>query len=568
VGWTRSAVRAVVALSRLYPWPVEASADLRRAVTYLRVDVEPGAVVRAGYGAGFLAATALGLAGALVGLPAAVVATVACAVGLGAVHCVHATPGTLATMRRTAALGDAPDLVGRAVLRMRIAPSVEHAAAFAGRQGQGPLADSLAGHVRRARGTPDSGLAGFAAEWSDWFPSLRRSALLVESAAAAPAGERARTLDRAMTAVLDGTRDRMADFADDVQGPATGVYAFGVLLPLALVSVLPAARAAGVPATLPAIVVGYDVVLPAGLLWATVWLLARRPAAFPPPDVPTDHPAVPDSRWPSLAAGGAAAAVGYVVGHLLAGWGGPLLAAGWGPGVALLVWFRPVKRVRDRARAVEAGLPDALYLVGRRVEQGAAVEAAVAAAADEVDDPTGAVLADAARRGRQLRLDLRAAFLGEYGPLATLPSQRARTAAATLSLAAREGRPAGEAAVAMADHLDELTAVEREVRRSLARVTDTLASTALLFAPLVGGVTVALADGLTGVEGAVEPVPVAGLGLAVGAYVLLLAVVLTTLSVGLDRGLDRALVGHRCGVALVAAPSVFLAAFRVAGLAV
>ena len=74
------------------------------------------------------------------------------------------------------------------------------------------------------------------------------------TAATTGAGERARTLDRAMDAVLDGTRDRMAAFADDVQGPATAVYAFGVLLPLALVSVLPAARAAGLPATLPAVV--------------------------------------------------------------------------------------------------------------------------------------------------------------------------------------------------------------------------------------------------------------------------------------------------------------------------
>jgi len=565
---TASVPAAVRLCARLYPRPVEAGEELRRALAYLGASVAAETVVRAGYGAGLLVGGVAAVAAVVLGLRPVGAVAVALATMVAAAHAVHELPASLATMRRTDALGEAPTLVGRAVMRMRVAPTVEGAAAFAADRGEGPLAASLGEHVRRARGTPGSGLERFAAAWADRFPALRRGALLVEAAAEAGPGERTRTLDRAMDAVLDGTRDRMAAFADDVQGPATAVYAFGVLLPLALVSVLPAARAAGLPATLPAVVVAYDLLLPAGLLWATWWLLARRPVAFPPTRVPRDHPAVRDARWPALAVGAGGAALGWFAGSLAAPWAGPLLAVGWGAGGALLWWFRPVERVRDRVRAVEAGLPDALYLVGRRVEAGTAVERAVAAAADEVAGPTGAVLADAARRGRQLRVGLLAAFVGEHGPLARLPSARARTAAATLALAAREGRPAGAAAVAMADHLEELAAVEAEARRSLARVTGTLASTALLFAPLVGGVTVAMAAGMRTVEGAVAPVPAAGLGLAVGAYVLALAVLLTALSTGLDRGLDRALVGYRCGRALVVAPAAFLAAFRAAGLAV
>jgi Flp pilus assembly protein TadB len=559
---------ALALLARLYPWPVDAGVELRRALAYLDVDATPETVGRAGYGAGLLAAVVVAGLALTVGVPPSATTTLALAAGLGAVHAVHAAPQSLATMRRTDALGEAPTLVGRAVLRMRISPAVERAAGFAGDRGDGPLAASLDEHVRRARGTPDSGLGRFAAEWADWFPALRRAALLVESAGDAGPGERARTLDRAMDAVLDGTRDRMAAFADDVQGPATAVYAFGVLLPLALVSVLPAARATGLPATLPAVVVGYDLLLPTGLLWATWWLLARRPVAFPPTRVPRDHPDVRDARWPAIVLSCGAAATGWMGGSLLAAWAGPLLAAGWGVGAALVWWFRPVKQVRDRARAVEGGLPDALYLIGRRVAGGTAVERAVSAAADEVADPTGAVLADAARRNRQLRVGLGDAFLGDHGPLATLPSTRAQTAAETLALAAREGRPAGAAAVAMADLLEELAAVEAEARRSLARVTETLASTAVLFAPLVGGVTVAMAAGIESVDGAVAAVPTAGLGLAIGVYVLLLSVLLTALSTGLDRGLDGALVGYRCGRALLVAPTVFLVAFRLAGAAV
>lgn len=567
-GEYRRSRQAIELLARCYPWPVSASEELRRSLAYLGATLEPDVVVRAGYGAALLVLVLSTPIVVLTGIPLTVGATFALAAALGVAHAVHALPVTLARMRRTGALGAAPDLAGRAVLRMRIAPTPEGAATFAAETGDGPLAASLAEHVRRAAGTPRTGFTGFASEWADWFPSLRRAILLVEAAADAPPGERERTLDRAMRAVLDGTRTRMAEFATNIRGPATGLYAFGVLLPLALASVLPAAGVAGLPITLPVVVIAYDVLLPAGLLVASIWLLARRPVAFRPPSVPPDHPDLPDRRWPSLAAGGCAATLGWLSSTAVVGWAAPVAATGLGVGVALLSWYRHEKCVRDRTRRVEAHLPDALYLVGRRVDEGTAVEAAIASAAEEVAGATGEVLADAARRQRQLRVGVERALLGEHGPLADLPSPRARSSASMLGLAAREGRPAGAAAVALADHLEELAEVESEARAELSRVTETLASTATVFAPMVGGVTVALADGLAAVGEGPPPILAADLGLAVGVYVLLLATVLSALSVGLSRGLDRALVGYRCGFALVSATVVYLAAFVVTGLVV
>ncbi|MFC4552775.1 hypothetical protein [Halorussus sp. GCM10023401] len=233
-----------------------------------------------------------------------------------------------------------------------------------------------------------------------------------------------------------------------------------------------------------------------------------------------------------------------------------------------------MKEIRDHARAVEENLTDALYLVGRRVGEGRAVEAAVADAAAEVPGETGEVLADAAGVQRRLRVGVRDAFLGEHGALADVPNPQARSVAELLAVAGREGRPAGRPAVAMADHVDDLRGVEREARRELAQVTGTLRNTAAVFAPLVGGATVALADstaakstisaGTTPAFG--DPLPTAALGVAVGAYVLLLAAVLTALATGLERGLDRALVGYRVGLAVLSAAATYLAAFVAAGL--
>jgi hypothetical protein len=563
-------------LAKAYPGSASGSEDLRRSLSFLGWSVGAGTVVEAGYVVGAVATLALVPVALLVPPPlgrAALPATLAG--GLAGVHAVHRAPVVVAALRRTTALGEAPGIVARAVLRMRIAPTVESATTFAATSGNGPLAASLARHVDRAAGAPRSGLSAFADEWGEWFPALRRSTGLVVAAADAPRGERGRTLDRALEAVLEGTRERMAEFAGAVRAPATALYAFGVLLPLALVAVLPAARVAGVPVSIELLVVVYDCLLPAVVLAASGWLLVRRPVAFPPPTVDRDHPAVPTRRWPALCAGGVVAVIALVALPAFAPpWSAPIGATGGGIGTALVGLYRPVAAVRTRVRNVESGLSDALYLVGRRIAEGEAVETAIERAGEEASGATGEVLGDAAAVGRRLRVDVEDSFLGEYGALDDVPSPRARGTAALLSAAAEEGRPAGTAVVAMADHLAELESVEREARRELERVTGTLRQTASVFAPLVAGATVALAKGMdlgttaaseVGFGGEAATLPPGALGTAIGAYVLFLAATLTVLSTGLEHGLDPSLVGYRLGRSLLSAATVFVGAVCLVG---
>jgi hypothetical protein len=576
------ATRLARRLARAYPWSVDAGDDLRRSLAFLGTDADAETVVRAGYVVAVPVAlvTLLGATFLLPAAPAVTRLLVAATTALASAHVVHRLPVALAALRRTRALGETADLVGRAALRMRLEPAPERAADFATRTGDGPLSESLASHVRRARGTPDSGLDSFASEWSAWFPALDRAVSLLLTSADAPAAERTRSLDRALGAVLDGTHDEMADFASTVRGPTTGLYAFGVLLPLALVGVLPAARASGVRLPANLFVLVYDVVLPLAVVAAGAWVLVRRPVALPPPRVDADHPDVPAGVRRGLLAGVVGTAVGWIAGGFVAPWASPVAAAGFGLGGGLAAHYRPMARVRRRVRDVESRLDDALYLVGRRVGDGTSVERAVELAAGEVDGATGEVLADAAGVRGRLRVGIGEAFLGEYGSLADVPSPRARGAAALLAVTANEGRPAGAAVVATADHLRDLRRVEREARRELASVTGTLANTAAFFAPLVAGATVAMAARMAEANlslAAAGSAPSAAalstttlstsaLGLSVGAYVLALAALLTALATGLDRGLDRTLVGYRVGLALASATAAYLAAFSGAAL--
>lgn len=568
--------RVVERLAGWWPGTVDPDPETERALAYLDAGVDPETLAEAARVVSVLVVAAAVAGGVALGRVltlrfGVIVVGVGTAVSLAVPFVANRAPAFLAALARTRALGSAASLVGRAALRLRIDPTVERAAAFAAGTGRGALARSLGAHVERAAGTPRSGFDAFAEEWRDRFSALGRAVERLDAAASAPAAERDRHLDRAVEAALDGVEEELAAFTGEIRGTVTGLYAFGVLLPLALVGVLPAARATGVRLPLSTVVVVYDVVLPLVVVVASARILARRPVAFPPPQVGYDHPDTPDSRLRAVGSGVAAAAVaGYAAARLVAPWATPIAAVGVGAGIALVVDARPAKRVRERVRAVEADLGDACYLVGRRVAAGEAVEGALADAADRITGATGALLAEAAGRQRHLGITVGEAFDGEHGALETLPSRRAREVATLYSLAATEGRPAGEALVATAEHVEALGRIERDARRELAQVTDTLSNTAAVFGPVVGGATVALSarvarTGTTAGFGA-APLPTGELGLAVGAYVLWLAAALTALSTGLAYGLDRTLVGYRVGIATCLATVCYLAAFVGTGL--
>lgn len=563
-------------LAGWWPWAVDPEPETERALSYLAAGVDAGmlgAAARAAAALVVVTAVGAGVSVAAFATPrlGIAVASTGTAVGVAVPFVANRGPRFLATIARTRALGGAASLVGRAALRLRIDPTVERAAAFAARTGHGPLATNLGEHVERAAGTPRSGIDAFADEWDDRFPALGRAVTRLDAAASAPVSERDRHLDRAVGAALDGVQEELASFTDEIRGAVTGLYAFGVLLPLALIGILPAARATGVRLPLSVVVALYDLVLPTVVVGVGAWLLARRPVAFPPPRIGRDHPETPDRRLHVVGCGVVAAAVGgYATAHLVAPWAAPIAVVGFGVGVALVVDARPAKRVHEHVRAVETDLGDACHLVGRRVAAGEAVETAISGVAERLTGATGAMLTDAANRQRRLGVTVEEAFDGEAGTLATLPSRRAREVATLFSLAATEGRPAGEALVTTAEHVAELDRIEREARRELGQVTDTLSNTAAAFGPIVGGTTVALSarvtqTGTTAPFGA-GPLPTAELGLAVGAYVLWLAAALTTLSTGMAQGLDRTLVGYRVGVALCLATGCYLSAFVGAGL--
>ncbi|MBX0288076.1 secretion system protein [Halomicroarcula sp. F28] len=562
---------ALPIFAKLYPWEVDTSDALADALSYLYWDESPETIVKAGYGAGFVAfllTTPL----LLISLPLPAIFAVMLALTAATIHAVHSLPSILAAVQRTEDLGQAPNLIGRIVLRMKIQPSIESAVRFAADTGEQPLYDHLNEHIERSIGSPRSGLLTFAEEWGDEFPSLQRSAHLLNTAQDASPEKREETLDRALSAMLRGTQDQMAEFIETIRRPTTALYAFGIMLPLALVALMPAVSVAGISVGIEAFAVVYLILLPSLIVAASVWLLTRRPVAFPPPDVSRGHPDV-ERPWYvafglALLVAGPAAAVTVL---LNVSYIGHIAAVGMALGLVLYLHYEPVVEVQEWIHDVENHLVDALYTVGRQVDDSEAVEAAIATAGDRLTGQTGEMFERAAGRQERLHLTVKQAFLGRYGVLDEIPSPRARATAALLAIAAEEGQPAGETIVSMSDHIEELQTVEQNAKRELSQVTATLQNTAMIFGPVVAGATVALADAMSSkgvtfgnLSTQATSLSIGPLAVVVGIYVLLLSVLLQPLSIGLRHGLDGPLIGYETGKSmLVATPLYVITVFSV-----
>jgi Flp pilus assembly protein TadB len=233
-------------------------------------------------------------------------------------------------------------------------------------------------------------------------------------------------------------------------------------------------------------------------------------------------------------------------------------------GSFLIVFLSPVRREQERLDALERGLPDALQIAGRQLGEGIPLETAIGRVGQRVSGPTAELFQSAATIQERLGTTVQAALSGEHGALAGTSSARAATVTTLLARAGKFGQPGGETVVAVGEYLERLQQVERDARRELAQTTSTLRQTAVLFAPIIAGVTVALATGMDAVETPGKAIDVALLGQVIGSYVLILGVILPGLAVILERGFDPVRIGYRSGIALATGSLLYPLAFLAA----
>lgn len=484
-----------------------------------------------------------------------------------------------AERQRVRGLGEAPMLINYLTMSMKITPNLERATAFAAENVGGPLGAGLKDALRRTYLRTHAGvgeaLSSFAERWGKWCEDLKRSIYLLRSSVSERAeAARLQTLDRALELSLRGARDRMRDFAAGLHLPTLLIYSMGVLLPLVLVAILPVLSVVNISVGTPQVFAIYCVVLPLGVYTLSRWTLAKRPASFPPPEVPIEA-----SRTRPLLFAGLLAATLVGVGLL-----SPItddfraLLLLWAPTLGIVLYLhlttaRAYER-RDRIERMEREFCDSLVQLGNRISEGRPAEDALEHVANTM--PGSELAGVFARASANIRLGgmgLRASlFDPERGALHRVPSRMIHSVLRLLvDVIERSTRAAGAAILRTADHLRELKQVELDIRRSLGEVVTSMRSVALFFAPFIAAIAARMQGllasktasvGFLGSSAGISP---AAFLFVLGLYVVLLTAILMSYAVEIELGDDPLAKRIAIARALPVALGVFTAGAIIGG---
>ncbi|MGV8077746.1 MAG: hypothetical protein ACP5N0_10745 [Methanosarcina sp.] len=494
---------------------------------------------------------------------------------------------------KISSLGDIPEILSYIVMSMKLVPNLEHAVLFAARNSERPLAKDLKKLTwdlnLRIYSSMDDALLSFADLWGRNSEYFKRSLHLIKSSTAEPDdAQRVITLNRALDISLEGTQRLMDSFAAKLKTPSYILYSIFILIPLALVALLPAVTVVGMKPEITDLVLLYDFVFPALAILYSEYILLQRPVAFIPQQIPDSHPDLADIQQKKRFAIMLSVFTFLLIsplGYLLLMFGNPgeivateplggyltptlPLVLGGTAGISIYLYFSsvPYKKIRDRIKQMELEFADSLFVLGRRISEGKAPEEAFAHTSRTMEgSKIGEAFEDISMNLLSMRTNLRDAIFDEdFGAFRHIYSERIRNTMLLFTESVHKNHEAaGASLIKLADHLKELSSVEERIKSSLYDVTSTMRTTAVIFAPLIAGITLALAEVITKILNQVAervsrvPADLSGMPaemgqgafsqsispdhflLAIGVYVLLISAILTRFAGSVEYGGDR-----------------------------
>jgi len=409
----------------------------------------------------------------------------------------------------------------------------------------------------------------------------------------------------------------MNKFANSLHQPAMVIYSIGIMIPLALVAMLPAAGLVGMKITIFQVFLLYDLILPSFIFVYTRKILLRRPATFNPPNIPIDHPdliKINKKRrfFSSVALGFFTALPGifFVMLPLFYSKGSsnfflnfiisPNGLNSYLPVTLFIIWgitvasssyclsvYRPYKLIREDIKQIETEFSDALYILGKRISEEKSPEESFLYAADTMQ---GSKISEVFRKTgynlTAMHSNLKdAMFNSEYGSLKYVYSDRVKAIMRLFVEGIQKSQKAVSVSIIrIADHLKELQSVEKKIKDMLFTLTSTLRSTVAIFAPLIGGVTLAITKLISNILGGLSGKittnefsnSVSGFSsvsdsftlenirseyfvLVIGIYILELIFLLVRFTNGIDDGDDKAMYMYSLGKIMPVSIFVFSA---------
>jgi len=458
-------------------------------------------------------------------------------------------PFHLARKRRLQVLYDVPVAVGAMAISLQANPSLSEAVELAGSVTGEGLSRELKGlHMRASTGAAESleeEVRRLAERVGEGVPQFKEALLKIVSASLERGEESIRReSEMAVSEAHEGLRISMRRYAHSLRTPTLILFSLGVMLPLMLVAILPL-TGSGVE-ELPKTVLFFNVALPLATALYGTTILSRRP--------PFSRPLQEEVCWgrrpllyPLVLFVLLLAAL-ILQKHLL-GVAPLYLSMQAVVGVSLTVSlagavrYLPGREEARRCLELEKELPEALYYIGSSMSEGKSFERALRRAHDHMKAPAvQKLLKDALSRLTRQKVSLKEAFLGDDGVLEDYPSPLTRSSMMiTVYAVERNPEATGRLLMAYSSFLKGLKRIKEEMLEELSSTVGMMEATAVLFAPLILGITVsmygAFAENMVGLGGVptgglgslatYTPIPEASFLLIAGAYLIFISTFLS-----------------------------------------
>ena len=470
-------------------------------------------------------------------------------------------------------LRESPTVIGAMSMSMQLQPSLDRAVAFASQCGDG----SLNGRFRvllwqvltRVRYDLPTSMMEFASTLTEENESLRQSIHLFISATHESTREGMdRLLDKANALVMDGVKDRVERYVASLALPTMVFFAFGILLPVMMFSLVPLLTLGSVSSfgstgnTAP-VISDLELALLLLVVFPVASFLYSRSTLSRNPLQAIGRPELKLGRK----------AVGAIALYLASMTFLSLLLARSFPEIVLLagvcipsayvyVRFRTEHAQAGKLPALEKDFVNALYQIGNRMTTGTSFDVALEEVArSRSASPFGEFARRSIYKSLTTRQDLPTIIASDADLLRLSPL--VRNALVTVAeCAASDPQAAGKVALNLAQYLSDLRSCQSKIREKLQSVVDMMSSTSAIFAPIVLGIT----GSLFSLVGAVSPGSgsVQNMTLMGGVYVVELTFIVSFFTVFLLGGKSWTEVAYRsftkAPVALVVFISVSLAA--------
>lgn len=480
-------------------------------------------------------------------------------------------PEWKANNKRTKLLGGAPLLISYIAIALKINSNLERSVKFSAEHVNNPLGkdlrDELWKGLIRANREVKEVLSEFGKKWKNQGKELKQSIDLIKSSISEKNEDnRKEILDQALETSFLGINSRMESFAASLQLPTVVIYGIGVLLPLVLLAVLPVLSSTGINVTGTELFLVYCFFLPLIVYLTQKQTLAKRPAAFPAPDIPSE-----DNR-------GKAISISIIVAIV------PLIFTAFfkipnqivvliflwslSSGIAIFCYLSSAKtyRIREMNRSLEGEFCDSLTQLGNQLKSNIPAEKAFRRTAkttkwSEISKILEKTSANIEIGGMNVQTAL---FDPEVGSLKDVHSPPIRNTFRMLKdLLNQSTHAAGEAITYSASHLKRLKKLETRIRRNLNEIVSSMKSVAVFFAPLITSVTIQLqqmlsrkTSGMPLFGSGVQISPSIFLG-TLGFYVIILTMLLSSYAVEIEWGKDRLIKRMSIARALPTAMIVF-----------